>query len=41
MLTQPRSIANGQIKLAFIEEPDNVAIELLEDRTAQPAPIIE
>lgn len=38
---EPRSIANGQIKLAFIQGPDNVAIELLEDRSAQPGPITE
>jgi len=39
--TEPRSIANGQIRLAFIEGPDNIAIELLEDRTTKPSPIVE
>ena len=38
---EPRTILNGQIKFAFIEGPDNVAIELLEDRSPQPAPITE
>jgi catechol 2,3-dioxygenase-like lactoylglutathione lyase family enzyme len=38
---EPRSIADGQIKSAFIEGPDQVAIELLEDHTAEPAPITE
>jgi catechol 2,3-dioxygenase-like lactoylglutathione lyase family enzyme len=41
IVSEPRSIANGQIKLAFIEGPDNVAIELLEDRTAKPDPIAD
>lgn len=39
--SEPRSIANGQIKFAFVEGPDKVAIELLEDRSAKPAPITE
>jgi catechol 2,3-dioxygenase-like lactoylglutathione lyase family enzyme len=38
---EPRTILNGQIKFAFIEGPDNVAIELLEDRSPRPAAIIE
>jgi hypothetical protein len=29
------------IKFAFIEGPDNVAIELLEDHSPKPAPIVE
>jgi catechol 2,3-dioxygenase-like lactoylglutathione lyase family enzyme len=38
---EPRSIANGQIKFAFIEGPDKVAIELLEDHSVKPAPLAE
>jgi catechol 2,3-dioxygenase-like lactoylglutathione lyase family enzyme len=38
---EPRTIADGQIEFAFIEGPDQVAIELLEDRTPKPAPIVE
>jgi catechol 2,3-dioxygenase-like lactoylglutathione lyase family enzyme len=37
----PRSAANGQLKVAFIEGPDRVGIELLEDRSARPGPIVE
>ena len=33
---EPRSIANGQLKFAFIEGPDQMAIELIEDHTAKP-----
>ena len=33
---EPRSIANGQIKFAFIEGPDQMAIELIEDHTSKP-----
>jgi len=29
-------VARGQIKFAFIEGPDQVAIELIEDKSAQP-----
>lgn len=39
--SEPRSIANGQIKFAFIEGPDNVGIELLEDHTPRPSAIVE
>jgi catechol 2,3-dioxygenase-like lactoylglutathione lyase family enzyme len=39
--SEPRSIANGQIRFSFIEGPDRVAIELLEDRAAKPGPIAE
>jgi catechol 2,3-dioxygenase-like lactoylglutathione lyase family enzyme len=39
--SEPRTIANGQIKLAFIEGPDHVAIELLEDHSMRPGPIQE
>lgn len=38
---EPRSIANGQIELAFIEGPDQVAIELIEDHTARPGPVAD
>jgi len=34
--TEPRTIANGQLKFAFIEGPDQIAIELIEDHTAKP-----
>jgi catechol 2,3-dioxygenase-like lactoylglutathione lyase family enzyme len=33
---EPRSIAEGKIKFAFIEGPDRIAIELIEDRTVRP-----
>lgn len=33
---EPRSIANGRLKFAFIEGPDQIAIELVEDHTAKP-----
>jgi catechol 2,3-dioxygenase-like lactoylglutathione lyase family enzyme len=39
--SEPRSIANRQIKFAFIEGPDKVAIELLEDHSAQPGPVAD
>ena len=38
---EPRSIAGGQIEFAFIEGPDRIAIELLEDRTPRPAAIAD
>jgi len=41
VISEPRTIANGQIKFAFIEGPDKVALELLEDRSVRPAPITE
>jgi hypothetical protein len=33
---EPRALANGQLKFAFIEGPDQIAIELIEDHTAKP-----
>jgi catechol 2,3-dioxygenase-like lactoylglutathione lyase family enzyme len=33
---EPRSIADGKVRFAFIEGPDRIAIELLEDRTGRP-----
>ncbi|HTE39393.1 MAG TPA: VOC family protein [Steroidobacteraceae bacterium] len=33
---EPRSIANGQIKFAFVEGPDQIPIELIEDHTGKP-----
>lgn len=33
---EPRTIANGQLKFAFIEGPDGIAIELIEDHTRKP-----
>jgi catechol 2,3-dioxygenase-like lactoylglutathione lyase family enzyme len=38
---EPRSLADGPIKSAFIEGPDQVAIELIQDTTPRPAPIVE
>jgi len=39
--TEPRSLADGRIKFAFVEGPDQVAIELIQDATPRPAPIVE
>ena len=36
---EPRSIADGRIEFAFIEGPDQVAIELIQDATPRPAPV--
>jgi catechol 2,3-dioxygenase-like lactoylglutathione lyase family enzyme len=38
---QPRGIADGRIKFAFIEGPDQVAIELIQDATPRPAPVTD
>jgi hypothetical protein len=38
---EPRTIADGKVEFAFIEGPDQVAIELLEDHTDRPAAIVE
>jgi catechol 2,3-dioxygenase-like lactoylglutathione lyase family enzyme len=38
---ETRSIANGQIKFAFIEGPDHMGIELIEDHSPRPAPITQ
>ena len=38
---EPRSIADGRIRFAFIEGPDQVAIELIQDTTPRPAPIAD
>ena len=38
---EPRSIADGKIRFAFIEGPDQVAIELLQDATARPGPVAD
>ncbi|MBB6091754.1 putative enzyme related to lactoylglutathione lyase [Povalibacter uvarum] len=38
---EPVSIADGQLRFAFIEGPDQVAIELIEDRSTRPAKIEE
>jgi catechol 2,3-dioxygenase-like lactoylglutathione lyase family enzyme len=35
---EPRTIADGRIKFAFIEGPDQVAIELIQDATSRPGP---
>jgi catechol 2,3-dioxygenase-like lactoylglutathione lyase family enzyme len=36
---EPRSLADGRIKVAFIEGPDQVAIELIQDATPRPPPV--
>jgi catechol 2,3-dioxygenase-like lactoylglutathione lyase family enzyme len=36
---EPRSIAGGRIRSAFVEGPDQVAIELIQDATPRPAPV--
>ena len=38
---EPRSIADGKVRSAFIEGPDQVAIELLEDATPRPPPVAD
>jgi catechol 2,3-dioxygenase-like lactoylglutathione lyase family enzyme len=37
--TQPRSLADGRIRFAFIEGPDQVVIEVIQDATPRPAPV--
>lgn len=39
--TEPASLAGGKLRFAFIEGPDAVAIELVEDHTVQPGRILE
>jgi catechol 2,3-dioxygenase-like lactoylglutathione lyase family enzyme len=36
---EPRTIADGRIRSAFIEGPDQVAIELIQDATPRPGPV--
>jgi catechol 2,3-dioxygenase-like lactoylglutathione lyase family enzyme len=36
---EPRTIADGKIRSAFIAGPDRVAIELLQDATPRPGPV--
>lgn len=38
---EPRSLADGRIQSAFIEGPDRVAIELVQDTTPRPAPLTD
>ncbi len=38
---EPRSIADGRIRFAFVEGPDQVAIELIQDPTPRPAPVTD
>jgi catechol 2,3-dioxygenase-like lactoylglutathione lyase family enzyme len=38
---EPRSIADGRIRFAFIEGPDRVAVELIEDATPRPGPVAD
>jgi hypothetical protein len=40
LTSEPRSITDG-VRAAFIEGPDQVAIELLEDHTTRPDRIAE
>lgn len=39
--TEPQDLGGGALRHAFIEGPDQIAIELLEDRNPPPAPIAE
>jgi catechol 2,3-dioxygenase-like lactoylglutathione lyase family enzyme len=36
--TEPHSLSGGTLKFAFVEGPDRIAIELIEDHSARPAP---
>jgi catechol 2,3-dioxygenase-like lactoylglutathione lyase family enzyme len=38
---EPRSLADGRIEFAFIEGPDQVAIELIQDATPRPPPVTD
>lgn len=38
---EPKEIAGGRLRYAFIEGPDRVGIELLEDHSPPPAPVAE
>jgi catechol 2,3-dioxygenase-like lactoylglutathione lyase family enzyme len=38
---EPRRIADGRIRFAFVEGPDQVAIELIQDSTPRPAPVTD
>jgi catechol 2,3-dioxygenase-like lactoylglutathione lyase family enzyme len=38
---EPRGTADGRLRYAFIEGPDQVAIELLEDRNPPPTSMVE
>jgi catechol 2,3-dioxygenase-like lactoylglutathione lyase family enzyme len=38
---EPRSIADAPLRLAFIEGPDHVAIELIQDSTPRPPPVAD
>jgi catechol 2,3-dioxygenase-like lactoylglutathione lyase family enzyme len=38
---EPRSLADGRIRFAFVEGPDQVAIELIQDATPRPAPVTQ
>jgi catechol 2,3-dioxygenase-like lactoylglutathione lyase family enzyme len=41
VIAEPSSLADGRVKSAFIEGPDQVAIELIEDATPKPAPVTD
>lgn len=41
LTAEPRSIADGRIRFAFVEGPDQVAIELIQDSTPRPAPVTD
>jgi catechol 2,3-dioxygenase-like lactoylglutathione lyase family enzyme len=38
---EPRSIADGRIRFAFVEGPDQIAIELIQDSTPRPPPVTD
>jgi catechol 2,3-dioxygenase-like lactoylglutathione lyase family enzyme len=38
---EPRSLADGRIRFAFVEGPDQVAVELIQDATPRPAPVTQ
>jgi len=41
VIAEPSSLADGRIKSALIEGPDQVGIELIEDATPKPAPVTD
>jgi catechol 2,3-dioxygenase-like lactoylglutathione lyase family enzyme len=38
---EPRSLADGRIRFALVEGPDQVAVELIQDATPRPAPVTQ
>jgi catechol 2,3-dioxygenase-like lactoylglutathione lyase family enzyme len=41
VLSQPRTLADGRIRFALVEGPDQVAIELIQDATPRPAAVTD